>query len=648
MKKPHMVHQVMARRLLFVVWVFAVALGGCANATRPTPGAAWDARVAPDPRLVPRDAEAASEPAREDWARAEAAFDDGRWALSQELFDRFSALYPLDPLALRAQLLALRAQLNAGDVAGVDARLRTLDAQQLTPDARAHVRAYLAFMARAQDNPEGARRVLEQTDQEFPGLHLVPGIAWEEDLPWLAALWADTRIRTRSFDAALLDLEVVYGYAQDPSLQRWALASASSIAREALGDDALDALVRGPSSFQRAVAVGPLVERRLSAGDTESATAAFQTAGLVMLAHDMSDEYAALQNTLALSGSMVTPMLGVALSLTGDERRAARAALGSILLAQQAFDEKGRISDLLIEDTGGYEQGTISAVQRLCARGVPVIIGPVEARLAPAAQQAAAQCGAVYLGLESVAQGEVPWTRISLQAEEEARALAALGRDHGALRWVLVSETPQAEYFESVARAMNAEAQRIGARVIDHVRVDIQDVQASSQRIAQQLRRVNADAIVFAVSSPTMMTVASYLAAAGVWPRTGGASSPLWLATSMAWGNDVATNSARYVEGMFLSSWLAKDRPQAEIFLTRFQEIFGREPGVLEAFAFDAATLARQAVLDLGVRDGATLRRRLDAGFVLDGVTGQWTWQRGGLAHPPTLQRVTQGVPQSL
>lgn len=624
--------------------MFAASMSGCANASSPNLGPpVFDTRVQLDPSLATASSEPVSEPARADWSDALQSLQSRDYARARDSFERFAAVYPLDPMAEPAVFMAVYAQIRANQLDSARARLRMLLNANPSADSRRHAWAYLALLERVERNARSARQLLERELGNDPAIHVKPGFVHEDDLSALASLLADTRIRGRQFEAALKDLEVVHTFDRSGQLKDWALASAITLAREGLDDATLERLLTSASSFQRATALTAYVPRQLERGNYPAATAAFQANATSLLAHEMEASFATLQNTLSVGGSEFSPIYGVALSLTGPDRRAGRAALGGMLLAQQSFDGKARMTDLWIEDTGGYEDGARSAVEKLCARGVPLILGPIEPALAPIAREEAAKCGAVYVGLDTVAGTDRSHLRMSFNANEEARLLVAVGRDSGASRWHIVTETPPAAYFEELESATRREVQQIGASVTGTSRVNIEDLQRSSRAIAQEIKRGNAQAIVFAVSSSTMTALSSYLAAEGVWPKTGTTNAAVWLGSSFAWGADVATNSARYVEGMYIASWLPRDRPATGFFYERFERTFGRAPGMLEAFSFDATQFARQVVLERGIRNGEALRGLLRAGFMMEGITGNWTFQNDSVSHPPTLQRVVSG-----
>lgn len=637
--------------LVVATCVATTVLGGC---SRPLYGQNTtgfsDGQTRPDPQVRPGEWTSENPRAHADFETGVRAWRAGRYTEAADRFRFFVADHPTDVLAVRAELWLARTLVASGDLEGGRRVLRDLQAHGPTDEARATAALYLAFAEHISGNAAGARRGVEAVLQNHPRIHVVEGQVVEGDTPLLSALLADTRLRRSAFQEALRDLEVVERSATDEGMRAWAVASAMTVAREALPLEQVDALVRADSTFQRAIAVGAAVQKHLAAGRVDAAAGAFQSASAALLAHDLSEDFAALQNSLALRGSVTSPMYGVAISLTGPDRRAGRAALGGMLLAQRSFEGGARTSDMWIEDTAGTASGARIAVQRLCERGVPLIVGPIEAGLAAAAREAALACGATYIGLETVSgssAGGTAW-RMSFSALEEARALAQAAARHGALRIAIVTEDPLADFLEQVAQGMREEGLRQGLTVIAHERVNTKDLQASSRRVATALKRANPTAIVFAVSSTTATALTSYLAAEGIWPEgSGQGRGPVFLASSFVWSAGLAANSSRYVEGMYVASWLPPTSPIAGAFSQAFERTFGRAPGALEAFAYDAASFSRRLVLDEGARDGVAIRQRLMHAYTYDGVTGRWRWEQGELLHPPTLLRVKNGTLES-
>lgn len=636
-----------AWRPFFIALTFsAIVITGCSQPTYghgSMIGSSSGERRA-DPSLPSEAIQSPDFQAQQHFESAVAAWHAGRYTDAADRFRFFLHDYPEDPLRLRAEVWLARTLIAANDFAGARQIFEGMQSGGASETSRALGAVYDAFSYQLAADTRAARQRMETAVRDNPSFHVVESMTVEGDAPLIASLLADTRMRSASLVPALRDLEVVERSTADDSMREWALASGMTIAREALNDAQLDELLHAESTFQRAVAVGARVHRALQAHQSEIAAGAFHAGSPSLLSHGLEKEYVALQNSLSLSGTVNAPLYGVALSLTGPDRRAGRAALGGILLAQRSFESRPRSSDVLIEDTAGTEAGVRAAIERLCARGVPIILGPIEARLASIARESAEQCRAVYLGLETLGAPDPHLWRMSFNAFEEAFALTEYAQSQGSRRIFFISEAPQADFLEQVVDAASRHAQQRGIVIAGHSLVDIHDIQNSSRAAAAAVRRSQADTVVFAVSSSTATSLSSYLAAEGVWPRSAQQPrAPLYLGTSFVWSPTLAVNSARYVEGMVLASWLAPTRPVAEAFMRSFETTFGRVPGGLEAFAYDAASVARSLLMDAGVRDGVQAQRRLREGYNFEGATGVWRWTQEGQLHAPALVRIQNG-----
>lgn len=634
---------------MFALLIMSCSSTGCSKAHAPPSTDLLYGQRHTDPAVAPSTVTSDDQGAQRDFDRAASSWRGGDYQDAQQRFESFLRDYPTDVLAPKAELWLVRTYVSRGDTDSARRALKDLAAHGRDQQTRGIAEIYLAFVSQLDGDKRGARAQILRLLQSDPDIHIVDGIVPEQDTPLMAALLADTRLRQGAFLGALQDLEIVERSSTDEAMKAWAVSSGMTVARQVLDVDALDALVRGESSFQRAVAVGARVHRALDEGEVEQGATAFQLAGPALLMHDLEQEYVALQNTLALSGAINTPMFGLAISLSGADRQAGQAALRGMFLAQRSFEPRPRSVDLLIKDTKGTRSGAREAVQALCDRGVPLIIGPIERGLVSTVRDGARACGALYVGLETLAESNTKQVRMSLDAAEEARTLIQHAHAQGARTLAIVTESPAAAFFEQMKDVVAQEAQSRGMAIQRTVHVDIGSLQPASERAAKQLVSADVDAIVFAVSDSTMTALSSYLAAQGVWPRDRGrGKGPHYLGSSFAWSPMLASNSGRYVQGMVFASWLSESRPPAQAFRSSFESTFGSLPGVMEAFAFDAASLARILLLDVGARDGRTMQDLLDAEFSFRGATGDWTWTASEQRHAPTLMRIDHGEPKSL
>jgi ABC-type branched-subunit amino acid transport system substrate-binding protein len=154
-----------------------------------------------------------------------------------------------------------------------------------------------------------------------------------------------------------------------------------------------------------------------------------------------------------------------------------------------------------------------------------------------------------------------------------------------------------------------------------------QSVQDAAERVARQIARERPNAVVFATTASETATLTAWLADNGVWSAgasQSGARRTLFLANSFAWGEELLRNSQRYVQGMFVPVWFDAALPgdRSSRFLEAFDRTFGREPSAVEAFAFDAASVARALLIEEGLRSSERLKERLAEDVTFEGVTG--------------------------
>lgn len=637
------------RSILLGLCIVLIANTGCSKSPQGDAGDFSYGQRHSDPAVAPSKIQSDNKRAQRDFERAADAWQRGDYEEAQERFEGFLQEFPEDALSSSAELWLVRTYVSRGDHEAGRRALRDLSAHGPSEEIRTIADVYLAFIQQLEGDKTGARARVRALIQSQPNVHIVEGVVPANDTPLMAALLADTRLREADFRGALQDLEVVERTSTDDAMKAWAVSSGMTVARQVLDVDVMDAILHGESSFQRAVTLGARIERALRAGDTELGATLFQQMGSSLLTHELERDYAALQNTLALSGAVDTPMFGLAVSLQGPDRQAGRAALRGMFLAQRSFEPRPRSMDLLIEDTKGTRAGAEDAVRALCARGVPLIIGPVERALVPIVEEGARACGALYIGLETLVDQQAQHVRMSLDARAEADALIRYARAQGDRTIAIVTQDPAPAFFEQLVQTAQQRAQQEGLSIVERVAVHSADLQKSSERAAKQLRAANADAIVFAVSDSTMTALSSYLAAQGVWPRDRGrGKGSHYLASSFAWSSALALNSARYVQGMIVASWLPPTRPRTQAFLSSYDAVFDGSAGILEAFAYDAANLARVLLLDVGARDGRAMQEALDTEFTYRGATGDWTWRGGSQHHAPTLVRIDNGEAQNL
>jgi ABC-type branched-subunit amino acid transport system substrate-binding protein len=108
---------------------------------------------------------------------------------------------------------------------------------------------------------------------------------------------------------------------------------------------------------------------------------------------------------------------------------------------------------------------------------------------------------------------------------------------------------------------------------------------------------------------------------------------------SLADGSEgTALNGVLFADGFYASS----ARPATREFVRRFQEAYGRTPGLVEAQAYDAGLLVKRA-LDAGARSRADVLRQLRGVGTLDGATGDLQVTPAGFERSSFLLQVYDG-----
>ena len=97
-------------------------------------------------------------------------------------------------------------------------------------------------------------------------------------------------------------------------------------------------------------------------------------------------------------------------------------------------------------------------------------------------------------------------------------------------------------------------------------------------------------------------------------------------------------NGVLFTDGFYAAS----ERPATRAFVARFQQTYGSVPGVVEADAYDAATLAERA-LDKGVHSPSEMPQTLRGLGPVEGATGDVTVTGEGVQRSVFLLQVSGG-----
>lgn len=575
------------------------------------------------------------------FAAAVALYEDGRFEAAVEAFRLFAAEFPGDPLTVPAERHLGRALAASGRLGEAESVFRSL--LELSEEREA-ARLYLGFVAALRGDDARRDGWLDALLAASPRVRVTGLAVVSGDEALLASLLAEARLRRSDPLGALRDLEDVRLFAPDALLLDYARDRAVEVAELDLTDaerleaaDAAEALVR-------AAVLPSAVDVLLGRGDAAGAAALVEAGAEAMVEVGLLDALMATQTRLAAGGEGRELRYGVLLSLTGPDRRAGRAALGAMLLAQRAFEPEDAVSVMLIRDVGGTAEQARSAAEELIALGATMLVGPIEPVLAEAAGEAARARGVPLLSLSALAHegsGGGLW-RLQVDAVMEARtAMEEALSVRGVRRVVVVRDAAGGAWLDAFASTAVSAATEGGAEVVLELTVggEGDGLQQSAERAARRIMATDADAVVLALSPGSATPFLAWMAGVGLWSATDarttgprGRRLVTVVGNSFLLGEAVLRNSAEYMTGAILPWWFHPELMDASgaAFAWRFEHTYGRSPGVLEAFAYDAAGIARRMLVGEGRRDGVRLADRLgsEEGFV--GVTGHIRFDASG------------------
>jgi branched-chain amino acid transport system substrate-binding protein len=585
-----------ALRIASLTWVLAVAvcLAACPRPPRRT--------LVPD---VPTSGDAT---ARNRFQDARAKFlRDGR---DTGEFKRIVEEYPEDPIVPWAQLYGGIADVKARKITDAVKALHEVVETRADPGLTARARLFLGIALNYQGDPVAALPLLRTSDR-----------AIEDDadrteylaaLAYATAAAGDPPIRSLAiFDqlyprvtpterAALIARieEVVAG--ADPNLVRRAF------------DELPDR--KGPGL---AILASRLVELADRAGNPQEAQRMREIAGPARAALGLPRAVEA--ETAAASGG--GGMLGAVVPLGGKSNRVAEAAVAGLGLAAGVGDGKA-VAAIEVRAAGDGD-AVGGAVDSLAHANVIAIIGPTDKDAVDAAGPRADALGVPLLSLSGRAEKHAVLRtvfHIMHSGEARARALAQRALGKAVTRFAVLA--PESGYGKSLSAAFVEEVTRGGGAIISSI-----TYKPDTKSFAGIVSKLSGswDAIFVPEDAATLALVASALDAAGTKPRplgtkkVRGGRAVLLLSTAENLTGAFLIDAGRHAEGAFLAPGYYPDdqEPASKAFVDRFIATFGRAPGFVEAYAFDAAQLAAAA--------GGAGRAGLAAGLAkaqLVGLTG--------------------------
>ncbi|TMQ02752.1 MAG: amino acid ABC transporter substrate-binding protein, partial [Deltaproteobacteria bacterium] len=292
-------------------------------------------------------------------------------------------------------------------------------------------------------------------------------------------------------------------------------------------------------------------------------------------------------------------LLGAVVPLGGKSNRVAEAAVAGLGLAAGVGDGKA-VAAVEVRAAGDGDAVGL-AVEDLARANVVAIIGPTDTNAVDVAAPRAEALGVPLLSLSGRAEKHAMRRTVfhmMHSGEARARALAQRAFAKGITRFAVLA--PESGYGKTLSTAFADEVARAGGTLAATV-----TYKADTKSFAGVVGKLPGgwEAIFVPEDAATLALIAPALDAAGHKPRPLGtrklrAGRPvLLLSTAENLTGAFLSDAGRHAEGAFLAPGYYPDDqdPASKAFIDRFIATFGRAPGFVEAYAFDAAQLAAAA-----------------------------------------------------
>jgi ABC-type branched-subunit amino acid transport system substrate-binding protein len=504
-------------------------------------------------------------------------------------FQRIVDDYPDDPIVPWAELYAGIADVKARKFTAAIPALRQVIATKADPGLTARARLYLGIASNYTGDAAGALALLR------PG---EPAIEDDgERTEYLAALAyataaaGDPPIRALAvFDQLYPRVTPTERAAVVARIEEVVAAAEPDLVRRAF-DELPDR--RGPSVAVIASRLVVLAER---AGNVLEAQRMREIAGPARAALGLSR---AGDAALAAAVGGAVGVIGAIVPLGGKSNRVAEAAVAGLGIAAGVGDGKA-VAAIEVRAAGDGEAVAL-AVTDLARAGVIAIIGPTDKDAVDAAGPRAEELGVPLLSLTGRAEKLV--TRRTVfhmvhSGEARSRALAARALARGVTRFAVLA--PESTFGKTLSAAFVAEIERGGGTIVSSATYP-----AETKSFAAVVGKLTGrwDAVFVPEDAATLALIAPALDAAGTKPRPlgtkklRGGRAVLLLSTAEHLTGGFLVDAGRHAEGAVLAPGYYPDdhSPVSKGFVDRFIATFGRAPGYLEAYAFDAAQLAAAA-----------------------------------------------------
>ena len=278
--------------------------------------------------------------------------------------------------------------------------------------------------------------------------------------------------------------------------------------------------------------------------------------------------------------------LALLLPFSADSARLREEATSMFQAAEMAVFEREAADIVLIAlDTQGRESGARSAARAALAQGADVILGPIIADNAEAANRVARRSGTPVISFsndQSVAGGGT--YLLSFPPEAEVERVVRHAASQGVTRFAYLGADDA--YGRRVRAAYESAVARVGGRITASETYDGNDIgvmQAPAQRLAE-LYRADRDAfqaVLLPEGGTALRSLAPLLPFNGIDP-----ARVQFMGTSR-WDDPGTVREPALNNGIFA----AADKDARAAFLADFERVHGKKPSALASLAHDAVRI---------------------------------------------------------
>lgn len=500
-------------------------------------------------------------------------------------FARIVQEFPEDPIVPWAELYAGIADVKARKFDDAIKQLTQAIEARADPGLTARARLYLGIARNYAGDPAGALALLRSNEQ-----------AIEDDsdrteylaaLAYATAAAGDPPIRSLAiFDQLYPRVTPTERAALVARIEEVVAAAEPGLVRRAF-DELPDR--KGPSFAIVASRLAVLADQ---AGNAQEAQRMREIAAPARVALGLPRAVSA--ETAGAGGPV--GILGAVVPLGGKSSRVGEAALAGLGVA--AGIGEGKAVTAIEVRAAGDSDAVGLAIDDLAHANVIAIVGPTDKDAVDAAGPRAEALGVPLLSLSGRAEKHAPRRtvfHVMHSGEARSRALAQRALARGVRRFAVLA--PESGYGKTLSGAFVDEVGRGGGTIVTTA-----TYKADTKSFASAVSKLPGgwEAIFVPEDAATLALIAPALDAAGMKPRPIGTRklrngrAILLLSTAENLTGAFVTDAGRHAEGALLAPGYYPDDqdPASKAFVDRFIAAFGRAPGFIEAYAYDAAQLA--------------------------------------------------------